>query len=42
MRKGFRCTLLIIVKQKGVFVSKHAFFVVEIDGNLFQDLLYAF
>jgi hypothetical protein len=42
MCKVFRRTLLIIVKQKGVFISKHAFFIAKTDGILFQDLLYTF
>jgi hypothetical protein len=42
MCKVFRRTLLIIVKQKGVFISKYAFFIAKTDGNLFQDLLYTF
>ncbi|MDB5129489.1 hypothetical protein, partial [Mucilaginibacter sp.] len=31
MCKVFRRALLIIVKQKGVFISKHAFFIAEMN-----------
>jgi hypothetical protein len=42
MCKVFRRVLLIIVKQKGVFISKYAFYIAETDDILFQDLFYTF